>query len=118
MIIASITLLAYAGSGECSISHITFSTLRKKCSNSEFFWSVFSRIRTKYGEILCIYPCSARVRENTYQKKSENGHFSRSAIFERKPITFDCLSYDIDHVVTKRLLLSNFLLFNVTIRGC
>ena len=26
-------------------------TLREKCPNSEFFWSVFSRIRTKYGKI-------------------------------------------------------------------
>ena len=25
--------------------------LRKKCSYSEFFWSVFSRIRTENGEI-------------------------------------------------------------------
>ena len=26
-------------------------TLREKCPYSEFFWSVFSRIRTEYGEI-------------------------------------------------------------------
>ena len=26
-------------------------TLRKKCPYSELFWSVFSRIRTEYGEI-------------------------------------------------------------------
>ena len=30
-----------------------------------FFWSVFSRIRTKYGEILCISPYSVRMWENT-----------------------------------------------------
>ena len=34
-----------------------------------FFWSVFSRIRTEYGDILCISPYSVRVRENTDQKK-------------------------------------------------
>ena len=34
-----------------------------------FFWSVFSRIRTEYGEILRISPYSVRVRENTDQKK-------------------------------------------------
>ena len=34
-----------------------------------FFWSVFSRIRTKYGEILRICPYSVRIRENTDQKK-------------------------------------------------
>ena len=33
-----------------------------------FFWSVFSRIRTEYGDILCISPYSVRVRENTDQK--------------------------------------------------
>ena len=27
-------------------------SLREKCPYSEFFWSVFSRIRTEYGEIL------------------------------------------------------------------
>ena len=26
--------------------------MREKCPYSEFFWSVFSRIRTEYGEIL------------------------------------------------------------------
>ena len=36
--------------------------LRKMCQNAEFFWSIFSRIRTEYGEIL-------RMRENMDQKK-------------------------------------------------
>ena len=34
-----------------------------------FFWSIFSRIRTVYGEILRISPYSVRIRENTDQKK-------------------------------------------------
>ena len=34
-----------------------------------FFWSVFPRIRTEYGEILRIYTHSIRIRENTDQKK-------------------------------------------------
>ena len=34
-----------------------------------FFWSVFSRIRTEYGEIRSIIPYTVRVRENTDQKK-------------------------------------------------
>ena len=50
----------------------------EKCPYSEFFWSVFSRIRTEYGEILRISPYSVRMRENTDQKNSENGHFSCS----------------------------------------
>ena len=49
-----------------------------KCPYSEFFWSVFSRIRTEYAEILRISPYSARMRENTDQKNFEYGHFSRS----------------------------------------
>ena len=34
-----------------------------------FFWSVFSRIRTEYGEIRSISPYSVRMRENTDQKE-------------------------------------------------
>ena len=34
-----------------------------------FFWSVFSNIRTEYGEIPCISPYSVQMRENTDQKK-------------------------------------------------
>ena len=33
-----------------------------------YFWSVFSRIRTEYGDILHISPYSVRMRENTDQK--------------------------------------------------
>ena len=41
------------------------------CPYSEFLWSAFSRMRS-----VSLY--SAQMRENTYQKNSENGHFSRS----------------------------------------
>ena len=34
-----------------------------------FFWSVFPRTQAKYGDLLRKYPYSARVRENTDQKK-------------------------------------------------
>ena len=43
-----------------------------------FFWPVFSRIRTEYGEILRISPYSVQMRENTDQKNSVFRHFSRS----------------------------------------
>ena len=47
-----------------------FHTLFKKCPNTEFFfWSVFSCIRTKYGDLLRKYQCSVRMQENTNQKK-------------------------------------------------
>ena len=66
-----------------------FNALRKKCAYQGLFWSVFSRIRTEYGEcsvriqskcakILCISPYSVRMRENTGQNNSKYGHFSRS----------------------------------------
>ena len=47
-------------------------SLCEKCPYSEFFWSVFSRIRTEYGEKRSI---SVQMRENTNQKNSEYGHF-------------------------------------------
>ena len=46
--------------------------LRKNCLYSELFWSVFSRIRTEYGEILRN---PVRMRENTDQNNSEYEHF-------------------------------------------
>ena len=52
--------------------------LREKCPHSVFFWSVFSRIRTKYGEIPSVSLYSVRMRENTYHNNSEYGHFPRS----------------------------------------
>ena len=38
-------------------------TLQENCSYSEFFWYVFSHIRTEYGEIRCISPYSAECRK-------------------------------------------------------
>ena len=49
-------------------------TLRKKCPYSEFFWSVFSRIWTEYGEILRISPYAVRMWGNMDLKNSEYGH--------------------------------------------
>ena len=49
------------------------------------FLSLFSRIRTKYGEILRASPYSVRMRENTDQENSEYGYFSLS---ERYPLKF------------------------------
>ena len=61
------------------ILKILSSTLREKCSYSEFFWSVFSRIWTEYGEILRTSSYSVQMRENTDQNNSEYEHFLRSA---------------------------------------
>ena len=42
-------------------------SLREKCPYWELFLSVFSRIRTEYGEITRTSPYSVRMRENTDQ---------------------------------------------------
>ena len=34
-----------------------------------FFWSVFIRIQTEYGDVLRIFPYSVQMQENTDQKK-------------------------------------------------
>ena len=49
--------------------------LREKCSYSELLWSVFSRIRAEYGEIICISPYSVQLRENTDKNNSKCGDF-------------------------------------------
>ena len=50
--------------------------LHEKCPYSEFFWSIFLRILTEYGETRSISPYSVQIWENTDQKNSEYGHFS------------------------------------------
>ena len=42
-------------------------SLREKCPYSEFFRSVFSRIWTEYGEILCISPNTDKLRIRALQ---------------------------------------------------
>ena len=51
------------------VSLLEVLSLHKKCSYSEFFWSVFSRIWTEY---------SIRMQENMEEKNSEYGNFIRS----------------------------------------
>ena len=57
--------------------------LREKCLYSEFYWSVFSRIRTEYREIWSISPYTVPMRENVDQKNSEYEQFSRSGVFPK-----------------------------------
>ena len=52
--------------------------MRKKCLYSELFWSVFSRIRTDYGEKRSIPSSSVQLRENMGQNNSQYGYFLRS----------------------------------------
>ena len=55
-------------------------SLREKGRYLEFFWSVFSR--TEYREIVRKFSYSVKMRENTNQKNSAYGHFSRSVYFD------------------------------------
>ena len=51
---------------------------------SELFWSAFSRIWTKYGEIHRISLYSVRMPENSDQNNFKYGHSSRSVIYTKK----------------------------------
>ena len=50
-------------------------SLHEKCPYSEFFWLVFSRIRTEYREIPRISPDLVQIRENTEQKTPNTDTF-------------------------------------------
>ena len=43
-------------------------TLRIKCLNTEFFWSLFSRIWTKYRDLRGKSPYSVKIRERSDRK--------------------------------------------------
>ena len=79
-------------------------TLREKCLYSEFFWSVFSRIWTECAEILRISPYSVQMHENTDQKNSEYGQFSRNVILLPKYIPKYNFMFSSAVVCTKHLL--------------
>ena len=69
-----------------------FPRLNRHCVKSvqvrSFVWSVFSRIRTAYGEILGISPYSVQMWENTDQKKLRSWiHFTQC----RKKVLFPCV---------------------------
>ena len=49
-----------------------------------FFWSIFFRIRTEYGDLLCKPPYSVRMQKNKDQKNSECGHLLRSVNLQHK----------------------------------
>ena len=67
------------GDANSAKDEIHLSITSRKVSLSGVFWTVFFRIQTEYGEILRVSQYSVRMRENTDQKNSKYGHFSRSA---------------------------------------
>ena len=68
-----------------SLTNYELLSLRKKCSYTELFWFVFSRIRTKYGDMRSISPYSVRMRESMDQNNSEYGQFLRSVFVFLRP---------------------------------
>ena len=66
-----------------------FCSLRKKCSYSELFRPVFSRIWTEYGEI------PVRMQENVDQYNSEYGHFLRSGSLKKCHFFF---SFEVSYI--------------------
>ena len=87
-----------------------------------FFWSVFSRIRTEYGEIRSISPYSVRMRENTHQKKlriwtlfSSDSQISRYALIVLVPAAwqYDTNSYKILDKKIKKMRKCNCLQVNI-----
>ena len=58
----------------------------KSVQTQGFFWSVFSRIRTEYGEIRSISPYSVRIRENRDQNKLRIWTHFKQPIFHRTNI--------------------------------
>ena len=71
---------------------------RGKFPYSHFFWSIFSPIRSEYGEIqsICLY--SVWMRENTDQNNSEYRHFLSSVglfgILEKSCLKFRITTKD------------------------
>ena len=57
--------------------------LREKYSNTQFFWSVFSSIRTKYADLRRKCPYLVQILENTDHKISVFGHFSDSGYVQK-----------------------------------
>ena len=87
-------------------SKIFRTTLCEKCPYSELFWSAFSRIRTKYGEIRNIsLTISVRMRKHTDQNNSEYGHFLRRTIVlcQSLVLSFD-ISQNMNTPSVKKLL--------------
>ena len=57
------------------VSILYLHALRKNCPYSEFFWSIFSRIPTEYGDLPSKSSNSVQMPENTEENNFEYGHF-------------------------------------------
>ena len=74
-------------------------SLREKCPHSEFFWSIFSRIRTEYGKILAV---SFRIQSesgNIRTRKTSNTDTFHAVPFIRIFCTFHFLFLQLPQIV-------------------
>ena len=55
----------------------SLSSLRKKCLYLEFFWSVFSCVRTESEDLQSKDPYAVEMHKNKDYKNSEYGHIPR-----------------------------------------
>ena len=64
--------------------HCLLRPLREKCPNTEFFWSVFSYIRTECGDFIrrVNLRIQSEYRKIRTRKKSVFGHSSRSGLYQ------------------------------------
>ena len=90
-----------------------------------FFWSVFSCIRTVYGEIQSISPYSVRMQENTDQKKlriwtlfTQCMYERVKAIFEEKLKKFTVSRNSEISLFSLKLLAQKFLLYLHCLKYC
>ena len=105
--------------------------LREEGPYSEFFWSVFSRIRTEYGGILRIQSECGKIRTRKTPNTDTFHVVCTASILlsgGNKAIKFDCLitncNYQYylsnDYLITNKIRLPDcqfpcyFILFNVT----
>ena len=79
-------------------------SLSKMCANTEFFWSIFSRIWTEYGDLFHWSPYSVQMRKNTDQKNSVFGRyscslsqaiFSSSSVNGNRPLQFSSYKFSV-----------------------
>ena len=89
-------------------------TLRM-CTYSEYFWSLFPNIRTKYGDLLCKSLNSEEIRENADQKNSEQGHFQRS-LTSMDPLMSSLLLILSDDLLTGLHCLILIIKSNITVK--
>ena len=87
--------------GDCQLHYLyeDYVALREKCPNTEFFWPVFSRIRTEYGKIRSLL-IQSECGKIPARKNSVFGHFSHSVACSDNLFRIFSLSTSCGHFLT------------------